>query len=276
MRIFRIFRIHKVLRFTEHLGEMKVIIETLLLSLKGLFWSLLLISCIIMAGAILIVQLSFSWLNDTSIDAETRKWLSEYFGTTTQAFYTMFECTFTTGWSVYARPMVDLSTVFVFFWIPYVCFANFAMMKIVGSIFLKQIMAVAGLEEKRKEADLLKAKASIAAELREIFAEADTSGNGAISREEFDTMLCSANVLLRIEKVGLEIEEAVALFGMLSLDDGEADYEEFLDAAVKMKVTARSIDIVQVMHKSNEIHRLLEDVESRFKDLDQRFQHAFG
>ena len=43
--------------------------------------------------------------------------------------------------------------------------------------------------------------------------------------------------------------KVVALFGVLSADDDEADYHEFLSGALKMKGSARTIDAVQILHQ---------------------------
>merc|ERR1719353_1952364 len=127
------------------------------------------------------------------------------------------------------------------------------MIRVIAAIFLKQIMFVVGLDEKRLAKQREEEKANLAKDLSEIFALADSSKNGALSRHEFDKCLLEPKVLDFMEQMGLEIEDAVALFGMMSLDDGEADYEEFLAGALHMKCVARAIDAVQIMHRQVEL-----------------------
>merc|ERR1719440_1177622 len=101
----------------------------------------------------------------------------------------------------------------------------------------------------------MKQKARFAAELHEIFAEADTSQDGSISKEEFEAMLENESVISHFAKLDLEIDEVVALFGVLSADDDEADYQEFLNGALQMKGSARTIDTVRILHHQFRLQR---------------------
>jgi voltage-gated sodium channel len=264
MRALRIFRILKVVRFAEYLGEMRVLVRTLLLSMRGLEWSVVLLFGIILAGAILMVQLTFAYLEDERVELEQREWLYEMFGTTARSLYTMFESTFTGGWRFYSRPCImNVSLAFSFFWVPYVICINFAVMRVIAALFLKQTMAVAAVDEERAAMEKLKEKEKFALELRAVFAEADESNDGSISTEEFNRMMRNPRIVAHFEKLDLEADEVSALFGVLSEDDGEADYEEFLDAALKMKSSARTIDTVQIMHHQLRTQRCIEFIAAR-------------
>lgn len=272
-RICRIFRMQKVLQYSEHMGEMRILVETLMLSLQGLFWSALLIMVVIMSAAIVMVQLSLTFLGNDSIPLERRQWLSNMFGTTSRAFYSMFECTFSSGWGFYSRPMIEeVSLGFALFWGVYIVCINFAMIRVIAAIFLKQIMFVAGLDAKRIATEKAEEKNRVAAELEKMFAIADSSKNGAISRPEFDKMLQDPHVLIYLDQMGLEIEDAVALFSLMSLDDGEADYAEFLEGAINMKSQARAIDIVQVLHRQVEMHAELASMTETLQSLRRQMR----
>lgn len=272
-RICRIFRMQKVLQYSEHMSEMRILVETLMLSLQGLFWSALLIMVVIMSAAIVMVQLSLTFLSNDSIPLERRQWLSNMFGTTSKAFYSMFECTFSSGWGFYTRPMIEeVSLGFALFWGVYIVCINFAMIRVIAAIFLKQIMFVACLDEKRIAMEKEKERASVATELQKMFAIADSSKNGAISRHEFDKMLQDPHVLIYLDKMGLEIEDAVALFSLMALDDGEADYAEFMEGALNQKSQARFIDVVQVLHRQVEMHNELASMTETLQTLRRQLR----
>merc|ERR1719440_487717 len=96
------------------------------------------------------VQVSIGIFEDDSIDMERRVWLYNKFGTTARAIYTMFECTFTSGWIQYTRPILEeISPVFILFWAPYVVFVNFTVMRVIAALFLKQTMAVSAVDAER-------------------------------------------------------------------------------------------------------------------------------
>lgn len=208
---------------------------------------------------------------------ETRVWLYESFGTTAGSVYTMFECTFTGGWRFYSRPLIeDVDYKFALFWVGWIVFVNFMTMRIVGALFLKQTMDVAAVDAERLAMSNMKRKDKFAGALRDIFVLVDTSGDGAISLDEFETMLQNEEVFKNFRKLGLDEDEVTALFTVLSDDDGCADYEEFLHGALKMNSSARTIDSVQVMHNQMSMHRdllqLLEFMEPLRKLRPDLFQ----
>merc|ERR1712070_1203679 len=116
--------------------------------------------------------------------------MGESFGTTTRAAYSMFDCTFTTGWRLYARrQMEEVNSALALFWLTYVVGVNFMVMKVVSALFVKQTFAVADADNEKMGMEKLKRKKEIASHLRHIFAKADTSGDGSISKMSFRTCL---------------------------------------------------------------------------------------
>lgn len=261
MRFFRIFRMGRVthlLHTMENLREMRILIQTLMVSVRGLVWSVMLIGGIILAAAIVMAQLTQHCLFDQAITFERREWMYLAFGTTARATYTIFVCTFTTSWNLYAGPYIEeVGAGFAFFFIPFVVLVNFAVMRVVAALFLKQTMQCADSENNAEELLKLQEKEAIAAELEKIFEQADTSKNGAISRAEFIGMLANEEVVACLSRLDIEIDEAVALFGVLCADDGEADYEEFLNGALKVNSGAKTIDTLQILHQVLEMHKAI-------------------
>merc|ERR1712139_358197 len=97
--------------------------------------------------------------------------------------------------------------VFIFVWVPYIVCVNFTVMRVVAALFLKQTMTVAAIDEERIAMEKMKQKERFAHELHEIFTEADTSGDGSISRAEFENMLENEHVLQHFAELDLEIDE---------------------------------------------------------------------
>jgi len=173
----------------------------------------------------------------------------------------MFECTFTGTWTRFARPLIeDVSSVFAVFWIAWVLGVNFMTMRVVAAIFMKHTFAVAALDQEQVAMDNKKRKEKYAKQLMTIFHHGDTSRDGAISKEEFEAMLEKPNVVEAFEKRGLDLFEVETLFNTLSSDDGDADYEEFLEGALKMTSSTHTLDSVQVMHNQMKMSRDLDSI----------------
>jgi hypothetical protein len=224
-------------------------------------WSSALLGTIIFVGGILMSQMSEQFFADASLDLARKEWLFRYFGTTTRAAYTMFECTFTGSWTRFSRPLIEeVSLAFAGFWIVWVLTVNLMTMKVVAAVFMKHTFAVATFDQEKRAMDNMKHKEKFAKHLMTIFSGADTSGDGAISTDEFLVMLENPEVIEAFAKLDLDKFEVEALFNVLSSDDGDADYEEFLAGAMKMNSSAHTIDAVQVMHNQMKMSRDLDSI----------------
>merc|ERR1712076_239502 len=108
--------------------------------------------------------------------------------------------------------MEDVSWYYCFFWVLYIVMVNFAMMRVIAALFLKQTMMVANLDAERVAYEKMKEKDHFAAKLREIFSMADASGDGVISKHEFADMIADSAIVHLFESMELEVYEVTMLF----------------------------------------------------------------
>jgi len=116
---------------------------------------------------------------------------------------------------------------------------------------------VAANDDEKVAMERMQDKNRFAGYLHNIFAKGDTSGDGVISKSEFEQMIKDKRVLNWFKKLDLGLEEVRALFTVLSADDGVAHYEEFLAGAMKLKGSARTMDTVQILHHQQNMRREL-------------------
>jgi len=242
-RLTRIFRVVKALRGAAMFTELRILIHTMTYAVRGIIWSVFLLAGIVLGGGILMSQLAFNFIGDESLDLERRMWLYEYFGTTMISIYTMFECTFTGGWRFLARPLIqEVHYLFALFWMMWVILINFMTIRVVGALFLKSTLQVAAQNDERLAMDAQKSKKATAIKIEAMFKAADSSGDGSLGEEEFAAMLEKPEVVAAFDEMGLDTDELMALFSVLSSDDAQADYEEFLNGALAMTGSAPSLD----------------------------------
>lgn len=212
------------------------------------------------------VQLTLGFMEDESASPEMRKWVYDQFGNAAKASYTMFEATFTTNWPTKARPLImEVNPAFSLFWVFYTVIVNFAVMRVIAALFLKQTLAVADADQERQTMEKMHQKEAFAEQIRLIFQRADKLGDGLLHQWEFDAMIEDTEVLKMFRKLDMDIEEIVTLYDILADRDGVADYEEFLAGALKMKNSARTLDIVQVMHQQLELSRSFDGLRNDVK-----------
>jgi hypothetical protein len=279
LRVFRIARMLRLLKFmkhSKHVAEFRVIVRTLVVALRGVAWSMGVLGVIIGTGGVLMTQLVGSYLLDESITLERRKWMYNSFGTISRSAHSMFICTFTGAWHTFSRPLIEEvggNGIFLVFWVIWVNVVNFMTMRVIGALFLKQTMSIAALDEEKTAMRNMKKKEMYASLLNDIFLSADETGDGAIGHAEFEKMMADPVVVENFAKLDLDVDEVTALYSVLSSDDGNADYNEFLHGALKMNSSARTIDSVQVMHKQMKMTRGISEILEEMKCLTQLIHH---
>jgi hypothetical protein len=246
MRLTRIFRLAKFLRFSSVFSELRVLIRTLGFAIRGIVWSVVLLGLIVTGGGILMAQMANNFLDDESIAMERRVWLYKSFGTTMGAMHTMFESAFTGAWRFYSRPLIEeVSYFFAIFWISWVILVNFMTMRVVGALFLKQTMSICAADQEKIAMDQMKDRGVITDNLRQIFLSADSSGDGNMNIAEFERMMRQPQVISDFAQLGLDIDEVDALFSVLTSDDGCASLDEFINGALSMSGSSPTLDIMQ-------------------------------
>merc|ERR1712167_218419 len=127
--------------------------------------------------------------------------------------YTMFECTFTGSWHRYSRPLIEeVSYGYALFWIMWVIMINFTTMRVIGALFLKDTMAVSQRDAENQAMMQLRNKGTSAETLRQIFHDADKSGDGAVCTEEFEEMMKKRAVIEAFADMGLDLDEVNSFF----------------------------------------------------------------
>jgi hypothetical protein len=256
VRLTRILKLLKVVRSSPFFSELRVLIRTLAIAIRGIVWSIVLLTFIIIAGGILQAQFAISYLEDDTIPMETRVWLYKNFGTTMSAMHTMFECTFTGSWHRFSRPLVeDVSYIYAAFWVLWVVLINFTTMRVIGALFLKDTMAVSARDNENCAMNQLKNKVESTEMLRIIFHDADVSGDGQIDQGEFDAMMERVDVVDQFALLGLDADAVSAFFTVLSADDGAADYNEFITGALAMASSAPTLDRLKSMQAQIRINK---------------------
>lgn len=148
----------------------------------------------------------------------------------------------------------------------------------VGSLFLKNTLQVAAQDEERIKKHRQKEKEHFFAHtMKAVFSKIDASGDGAISRAEWDRMLnMQDGIVDAFKDLDLEMDEVNALFDCLCQDDGVADYEEFLEGVLRMKSTARAMDAIHILHVALSTQKTVERSMSHLKRMSVNTGVDFG
>merc|ERR1712137_1027596 len=104
-----------------------------------------------------------------------------------------------------------LHPAYAVFWVAYIIVVNFAVMRVVAALFLKTVMSVASVDADRVAMEKMKEKEKYALMLQQVFEMADTSGDGAINKEEFDVMCEDRRIEALFAKMEVDMQEVTML-----------------------------------------------------------------
>jgi len=157
--------------------------------------------------------------------------------------------------------MRHVSEWFGLFYIIYRCMLCFAVVSVIGAVFIAETGRVAASDEKVALLKKQRLQESYSRRLRELFKDLDVDGDGKISFDEFSHFNDDADMRHYMSTFEVESHDTLKLFEILDDGDGHVDIDEFLRGMVAVKGHARSIDIVCILkhmeHLDGKINTLL-------------------
>lgn len=254
-RAMRLLRLTRTLRVVMTLFRpLRVLASTFIASMGALFWSMVLLMILKFIGGLLLAQSLHSYIIDESQAFENRQWMNQHYGSAWRAVYSMFELTHSGRWPTYARPVVEhVSVWYAAFFMGYVTLVIFAIIRIITAIFLKETLATAAGDAALAVQEKVRNKEQYVSRLQEIFFEADSDGNGVITKQEMDDACSNPVVLHYLSILEIEVHEVEPLFDLLDDGDGEVTIKEFCQGIMRLKGQARALDVISIMHDANMI-----------------------
>lgn len=254
LRIWKLLRLVLTVRIMKTVSlfrQLRVLISACISSLSALFWSLVLMVLLELGFTIIICQSLQEFIMDEQQDLETRVAISVLYGSFGRALYTVFELTFSGGWIVRVRPVVE--SVSYWYAIPFLCYITivvFAVTRIVTAIFLKETLANAANDAALQLAETKRMARGLQSKFEELFRSLDGDGSESISFSEFTTAMSYPSVQQYLSTLDLKVQDCAQLFEILDDGDGKITISEFSHGLMLLKGQARALDIM-VLQREN-------------------------
>eukprot|EP00929_Paragymnodinium_shiwhaense_P006165 TRINITY_DN10905_c0_g1_i4.p1 TRINITY_DN10905_c0_g1~~TRINITY_DN10905_c0_g1_i4.p1 ORF type:complete len:314 (-),score=59.21 TRINITY_DN10905_c0_g1_i4:397-1338(-) len=261
LRLARLARLLRLLRFVKAFQVFDVL-HLLIGSAKAcrsvLLWSSVVLALIMTTCTLLLNYITQTVILDAETDPVLASKLFEYFGTYSRGICSMYEVTMANyapiartlqeGVSEWLGPMILLYRLFV----------NFALLKVINGIFMHETFRVAGSDD---EIMILQKKRNTELHIKKmtlLFQEADESGDGLLTREEFRDILSDARVKTWLSAQEINIADPDEVFTLVDNGRGVISAEDLVRGFSRLKGAAKSMDIASLTRKIEEIRRRLE------------------
>jgi hypothetical protein len=251
LRILRLTRIVRLVRLLRLIGELKTIVDSILGSMRSLFWTMLLLMLFIyMIGVYFTQEVADHRVAvmENEIRDEKDDELEYHFNSLIRTLLTLYaSMTGGVDWESVAAPLIDrISPVMGVLYAMYIAFSVLAFMNVITGVFVESALHQA---KSAQDHDLIH-------QARELFAKCDESGSGKLSIETIHSQLSNPEMEVYFKMLDVDISEAEGLFKLLDIDEsGQVDYEEFLEGCMRLRGNARAIDVVTVMIEGRKLSR---------------------
>lgn len=279
-RLFSMLRIFKLVRIRSGkkwgwLKELRMIIKGFSDSLRFLFWAVLFSVLMLYVAAIFTTtQIGRSPLYDRYRKLSGGWDNTDFFGTVATSMLTLLQMMTLDGWaSTVGRHVMNNQPVEGLFLIAFVVIVVFGLLNVVVAFIVAETLESAKKNENKMKVREERAQRAELDGIRTVFELADKDGSGEMTQEEFVEAMKHPDVIWRLSKMDLPMDDALRLFATID-DDGSQtlSLQEFLDGCMRLKGAASSKALLQVQGQADvlgeRMEQLAEALERTVDDMD--------
>lgn len=267
VRTGRVLRILKCLHLSV---TFQVILSKITYSLKSLVWVLLLVFMLLYVVAVSICQgvlHKFEGLHHHEHFAEEQlddslRIVFVHFGSVEKSLYTLFQ-SITGGkpWSHIAEALSEVSPAYAAIFVAFIALTTLAVFNMVTGIFVDA--AISSAKHQRDEMTDIEQRIqeTQANELRDVFHDLDSDGDGVLDIQEFQDLLHDERVVMFLHSMKISTADVNRLFRMLDQDrSGCILIDEFVNGCMHLQGSARNFDIQRLLAGQARLQRRLDTV----------------
>jgi hypothetical protein len=170
----------------------------------------------------------------------------------------MFELTLA-NWPPIIRVLAEsVNEWFFLFGVVHKLTMGFALLGVVNGVFMQETFKVAAQDDtimvRQKERQVKSHKKK----MRKFFLEADDDGSGSMSQDEFVENLSVPALKTWLAAQDLDTSDLKKLFHAIDTGDGNITADELVAGVSRLKGSARSLDMCQVMRDISDVKNWLE------------------
>eukprot|EP00930_Biecheleria_cincta_P098960 TRINITY_DN90611_c0_g1_i1.p1 TRINITY_DN90611_c0_g1~~TRINITY_DN90611_c0_g1_i1.p1 ORF type:complete len:725 (+),score=131.36 TRINITY_DN90611_c0_g1_i1:315-2177(+) len=248
VRVMKITRIFRILRVVKALQELKLMLYSILGSLRQLFWCIVLILFLLLIFGLFFLQELNTYVIEHLHDLpeEESQRLDRYFGSLPNSMTTLFMAT--TGgadWEAFYSVIRVVGWSGEMMFLLYIAFFNIAVINVLTGLFVEQAIKLSKMDREELVREQRMKELGDAKHLRMLCQEMDVDGSGTISWEELSMKLKDEKVLTYLAAIGLDLHDCDVFFQMLCSVSGhnEVDIDVFVRGCMRMKGGATGIDM---------------------------------
>eukprot|EP00927_Polykrikos_kofoidii_P020174 TRINITY_DN19507_c0_g1_i1.p1 TRINITY_DN19507_c0_g1~~TRINITY_DN19507_c0_g1_i1.p1 ORF type:complete len:810 (+),score=157.52 TRINITY_DN19507_c0_g1_i1:42-2432(+) len=271
LRVMRILRVLRLARLLQFVGELNVVTNAIIGSLRALLGTLLLLLLLVYCvGIFFTLVVTAHRVRDIQIDQrESDPRLRVYWGSLWRTMLTLFESCFGgLDWDDAVMPLTDISEMMAVSFVLFIAFVLIAMMNIITGIFVESAIRKA---ESVKATSLRKfLKGHLCFESNE-----NSTQNMTIERSQLQAILDNPHTKTQLLDYGVDANEAELLFEFLRRDDAETvDANELLAGMIRLRIGTRFIDTLTLLASIRDVQVQMREALTDFDGAQRDVRRA--
>jgi len=253
LRLLKMLKMLRVIRVMKFFRELRIMLLSIVGSLRILFWSIMMLGLIMYIFGICFLQAVTGHLQETeplelqktSIEVDIFMW----WGSVETSMGTLLMAiTGGNDWKYLAEPLWQVGGLYYGLFLFYICFIVFAVLNVLTGIFVDQAMQMAKLDRDNVIQEALSKEENFARNMRDVFAIVDKDGSDMITWSEFKKHINDQRVQSYFAAMDLAVSDAKQLFMLLD-NNGSNTIElgEFIGGCTRLKGGAKSMDLITLM-----------------------------
>jgi len=238
---------------------LRMLITAILSTVKECVYTVLLLLLMMYTFSILFVLLVLESNFDRGDPAYTDTF--HYFGNIPRTIFTLYKAILGgIDWEVATDALADVPLAVPLF-LFYVTTISLAVLNVVTGLFCNSAIETAYSDQKDSINRSLHEREKYEKDIETLFNELDKDGDGTLSLEEFEDSLRDDRMNAFIKVLDIEVQDAFELYKLLDENgSGSISSDEFVEGCMRLKGSARTIHLAQLMYENKWIMERLTQI----------------
>lgn len=274
LRVGKLVRVVRVFRMVKFFRSLRTLVQSLMGTMKSLFWAMILLALIIYIFSILFTDAVIDYVRESGVVELNDTVLEQSFGTLYESYLTLFRSIsngVTWGEPASALSRIPEGTIWVQLFHFYIAFCSFAVLNVMTGVFCNSAIKAAERDHEMLVMSLVQSRRELKGQVANLFQRIDERGLGQVTIEDFEKHFDDDAVIAFFESLEVGAMDAWTLFMSLDVDgDHTISVEEFTERCLKLHGPARSADLYALRHLSDKHSTQLDHIEDFQKRCNKR------
>lgn len=272
MRVVRILRLVRVFRVVRFFRSLRVLISSIIHTLRSVIWALTLLTLIMYTFAILFTYCYTDFVHNNPNNLEDADRLRRYFGSVPLSILNLFAAISDgISWTLMSAPLYDAGWLWLSLFVSYIALATFAVLNVVTGVFCQNAIESASLDQEMVIEAQLKSKKMYTDQVRTLFHLMDEDQSGELSAHAFEEHINEPQVAAYFRALDMDLNNAWKLFTLLDPDNsGTIDLTEFVEGCLKLRGPATRLDIEMVLSVARNTAKRQNQLVGKLESLERR------